>query len=60
MFQDVQTCITWMYGRMAYGCTQYPGFFNLHSLGFMREEKRMASAVCSKHGSIFWPGCVRL
>ena len=39
VFQDVQTCITWMYGRMAYGCTQYPGFFNLHSLGFMREEK---------------------
>lgn len=40
MFQDVQTCITWMYGRMAYGCTQYPGFFNLHSFGFMREEKK--------------------
>ena len=24
---------------MEYGCKQYPGFFTLHSLGFMREEK---------------------
>ena len=24
---------------MAYGCKQYPGFFTLHSLGFMREDK---------------------
>ena len=24
---------------MAYGCRQYPGFFTLHSLGYMREEK---------------------
>ena len=24
---------------MEYGCRQYPGFFTLHSLGFMREEK---------------------
>ena len=39
IFQDVQACILWMYERMAYGCQQYPGFFTLHSLGFMREEK---------------------
>ena len=39
VFQDTQACITWMYGRMEYGCQQYPGFFNLHSLGFMREDK---------------------
>lgn len=38
-FQDVQACVAWMYGRMEYGCKQYPGFFTLHSLGFMREEK---------------------
>jgi AcrR family transcriptional regulator len=39
VFQDTQACITWMYGRMEYGCEQYPGFFTLHSLGFMREDK---------------------
>ncbi len=39
VFQDTQACIAWMYGRMEYGCKQYPGFFTLHSLGFMREDK---------------------
>ena len=39
VFQDTQACITWVYGRMEYGCKQYPGFFTLHSLGFMGEDK---------------------
>ena len=39
MFQDTQACITWLYERMEYGCKQYPGFFTLHSLGFMGEDK---------------------
>lgn len=39
VFQDTQACITWLYGRMEYGCQQYPGFFTLHSLGFMGEDK---------------------
>ena len=39
VFQDVQACVIWMYERMAYGCERYPGFFTLHSLGFMRDEK---------------------
>ena len=39
VFQDTQACIVWMYERMEYGCKQYPGFFTLHSLGFMQEEK---------------------
>ena len=39
VFQDTQACITWMYERMEYGYKQYPGFFTLHSLGFMQEEK---------------------
>lgn len=39
VFEDIQVCITWIYDRMAYGCKQYPGFFTLHSLGFLREEK---------------------
>lgn len=39
VFQDTQACVTWMYGRMDYGGQQYPGFFTLHSLGFLREER---------------------
>lgn len=39
VFQDTQACIVWLYGRMEYGCKQYPGFFTLHSLGFMGEDK---------------------
>ena len=39
VFQDTQSCITWLYERMEYGCKQYPGFFTLHSLGFMGEDK---------------------
>ncbi len=39
VFQDTQACIMWMYERMEYGCLRYPGFFTLHSLGFMQEDK---------------------
>ena len=39
VFQDTLSCIRWMYRQMEYGCQQYPGFFTLHSLGFMRDEK---------------------
>lgn len=39
VFQDAQACITWMYERIEYGCTKYPDFFTLHSLGFMQEDK---------------------
>lgn len=39
VFQDTQACVVWMYGRMEYGCRQYPGFFTLHSLSFMQEDK---------------------
>lgn len=39
VFQDIRSCMIWIYERMEYGCRQYPGFFTLHSLGFMREEK---------------------
>lgn len=38
-FQDTQACIIWLYARMAYGGRQYPGFFTLHSLGFLGEDK---------------------
>lgn len=39
VFQDTRACIVWIYERMEYGCRQYPGFFTLHSLGFMREDR---------------------
>lgn len=39
VFRDTVACIGWMYSRMEYGCQQYPGFFSLHSIGFMREDK---------------------
>lgn len=39
VFEDTQSCIIWMYGQMEYGCKQYPGFFTLHSFGFLQEEK---------------------
>lgn len=39
VFQDTQACVSWIYKRMEYGCQQYPGFFTLHSLGFLGEEK---------------------
>lgn len=39
VFQDTQACIVWMYERMEYGHKQYPGFFTLHSLGFIQEDK---------------------
>lgn len=39
VFQDTLACIRWAYQRMAYGCKQYPGFFTLHSLGFLQEDR---------------------
>lgn len=44
MFQDTKACIVWMYERMEYGCKQYPGFFSLHSLGFMQDARIRADA----------------
>lgn len=38
-FLDTNACMIWMYERMEYGSRQYPGFFTLHSLGFMQEDK---------------------
>lgn len=39
MFQDTQACIAWIYEQMEYGSRQYPGFFTLHSLGFIQEDR---------------------
>ena len=39
VFQDIQACMIWIYHRMECGCQRYPGFFTLHSLAFMREDR---------------------
>jgi len=38
-FNDVAACISWIYKRLAYGNEQFPGFFSLHSFGFVKDEK---------------------
>ena len=39
VFKDVAACISWIYRRLEYGNEQFPGFFSLHSFGFMKDEK---------------------
>ncbi len=39
VFRDTLFCVSWIYQRMEYGCREYPGFFNLHSMGFLGMEK---------------------
>ena len=39
VFRDTLACVSWIYGRMEYGCRAYPGFFTLHSMGFLGMEK---------------------
>lgn len=36
---DIQACVVWLYQRMEYAATAYPGFFALHSVGFPAAEK---------------------
>ena len=38
-FEDIQMCIRWLYECLEYGNEKYPGFFELHSLGFVGNEK---------------------
>lgn len=56
-FKDVAACISWIYKRLEYGNEQFPGFFSLHSLGFMKDEKRMERRKCCRHGGIFLMDC---
>ena len=39
VWHDVTTCISWIYERFQYGNKRFPGFFSLHSFGFMKEGK---------------------
>ncbi|MFR3226652.1 MAG: TetR/AcrR family transcriptional regulator [Blautia massiliensis (ex Durand et al. 2017)] len=38
-FRDTCACVSWMYSRMEYGGRRYPGFFTLHSLGFLQQDR---------------------
>lgn len=44
VFEDTERCVTWVYARMEAGSREYPGFFTLHSLGFMEDGKRSGKA----------------
>lgn len=39
VLRDIRACVVWLYRRMEYGGSRYPGFFTLHALGFMGEER---------------------
>ena len=39
VLQNTLSYINWLYQRMNYGHEQYPGFFTLHSLGFVQQDK---------------------
>ena len=53
VFKDVAACISLIYKRLEYGNEQFPGFFSLHSFGFVKDEKRMERRKCCKHGDTF-------
>nr|WP_325302811.1 TetR/AcrR family transcriptional regulator [uncultured Dysosmobacter sp.] len=36
---DILSCLTWLYGRMEYGGRTYPGFFSLHAVSFLEEDR---------------------
>lgn len=47
-FSDTLSCIKWLYARMEYGSNAYPGFFSLHSAGFVSLEKEDAIKLMKK------------
>ena len=38
VFQDILSCVRWMYRQLEYGCQRYPGFFTHHALGFVQQD----------------------
>ena len=36
---DIRGCIHWMYECLKYGSEQFPGFFSLHCIGFIGDDK---------------------
>ena len=57
VFRDIQSCVAWMYERMAFGSKEYPGFFILHSMNFMSEGKEDGK---KKMQQIFVEWCSRI
>ncbi len=39
VFQNTLSCVQWIYRRMELGNKQYPGFFTLHSISYLHEDK---------------------
>ena len=39
IFQSFPDCVAWIFDRLKQGEEKYPGFFSLHSMGFIEEEK---------------------
>lgn len=39
VLSNIEAYISWLYSRMEYESRKYPGFFTLHSLGFLQEDK---------------------
>ena len=40
IFQSFPDCVAWIFDRLKQGEEKYPGFFSLHSMGFIEEEKK--------------------
>ena len=40
MYEDTESCVTWMYRQMEAGSREYPGFVALHSLGLAEQGKK--------------------
>ena len=38
-YDNFTDCIEWIYERIEFGNKMYPGFFNLHSMAFLQDEK---------------------
>ena len=39
IIQSFPDCVAWIFDRLKQGEEKYPGFFSLHSMGFIEEEK---------------------
>ncbi|MCI5833161.1 MAG: TetR/AcrR family transcriptional regulator [Clostridiales bacterium] len=52
VFRDVQTCVTWIYTRIAYGCEQYPAFLLCTPSASCATSGLTASDACIRRGGI--------
>ena len=47
-FENFTDCIQWVFESMKRGDEKYPGFFNLHSMSFMGEEKTQGQQLMAQ------------